>query len=151
MRLGDLLAIDRIDPDLHAGDKASALEALATLLSRGTDGIPRDLIARVLRERETLASTGVGDEVAIPHGKLAGLRQVVAALALAPSGIEFDSIDRRPVKIFVAILAPEKSASDHLRALARCSKLLRDAKVRERLIHAQSPDEVLTIVREESP
>jgi nitrogen PTS system EIIA component len=150
MRLSDLLAPDRIDTALAAADKPSALDALAELLARGAGGVPRETIAKVLRDREALASTGVGDEVAIPHGKVTGLRQVVAALALARGGIEFDSIDGKPVRIFVAILAPERSASDHLRALARCSKLLRDAKIRGRLIAAVSSDELLQIVRDES-
>lgn len=150
MRLSDLLARDRIDTALRAGDKSAALESLAALLSKGAEGVSTEVIARVLRDREALASTGVGDEVAIPHGKVPGLRQVVAAVAIAPGGIEFDSIDRRPVKIFVAILAPERSASDHLRALARCSKLLRDARIRDRLIRATSADEVLQIVNDES-
>lgn len=150
MRLSDLLAKDRIDTSLSAANKPAALEALAALLARGSDGLNAEAIAKVLRDREALASTGVGDEVAIPHGKVAGLKQVVAALALAPSGVEFDSIDQKPVRIFVAILAPERAASDHLRALARCSKLLRDGRVRERLFHAKSPDEILDIVRDES-
>ena len=150
MRLNDLLAKDRIDTSLSAANKPAALDALAALLARGTEGIPVDAIAKVLRDREALASTGVGDEVAIPHGKLSGLKHVVAALALVPGGVEFDSIDRKPVKIFVAILAPERAASDHLRALARCSKLLRDPRIRERLIAATSADDVLAVVREES-
>jgi PTS system nitrogen regulatory IIA component len=150
MRLSDLLSKDRIDTSLSAANKPAALESLAALLARGADGLGAEAIARVLRDREALASTGVGDEVAIPHGKVAGLKQVVAALALAPNGVEFDSIDQKPVRIFVAILAPERAASDHLRALARCSKLLRDSRVRERLFHAVSADEVLEIVRDES-
>jgi PTS system nitrogen regulatory IIA component len=150
MRLNDLLAKDRIDTSLSAANKPAALEALAALLARGADGLSAEAIAKVLRDREALASTGVGDEVAIPHGKVAGLKQVVAALALAPNGVEFDSIDQKPVRIFVAILAPERAASDHLRALARCSKLLRDNRVRERLFNAKSADEVLDIVRDES-
>lgn len=149
MRLSDLLAKDRIDTSLSAVDKPSALDALAQLLARGTDGISPETIARVLRDREGLASTGVGDEVAIPHGKLPGLSRVVAALALAPDGVEFDSIDHKPVRIFIAILAPERAASDHLRALARCSKLLRDPRIRERLVTSKSIDEVLAIVRDE--
>lgn len=150
MRLSDLLAKDRIDTSLAAVDKPSALDALAKLLAHGTDGIPVEVIARVLRDRESLASTGVGDEVAIPHGKVAGLKHVVAALALVPGGVEFDSIDRKPVRIFVAILAPERAASDHLRALARCSKLLRDPRIRERLVAAKTPEEAFEVVREEA-
>lgn len=150
MRLSDLLTADRIDTALDVRDKPSAIEALARLLSSGADGSSAESIARVLRDRETLASTGVGDEVAIPHGKLAGLRQLVAAIALAPSGVDFESIDGKPVRIFVAILSPDRAASDHLRALARCSKLLRDPRIRERLLTARTPDDVLAVVREES-
>ncbi len=150
MRLSDLLAKDRIDTSLSAADKPTALDALAKLLARGTDGISVETIARVLRDREGLASTGVGDEVAIPHGKVPGLTHVVAALALAPGGVDFDSIDHKPVRIFVAILAPERAASDHLRALARCSKLLRDPRIRDRLVASQSVEDVLAVVREES-
>ena len=150
MRLIDLLAEDRIEPAFTARSKEEALDALALLLARGVDGSTPEAIAKVLREREALASTGVGDEVAIPHGRLAGLKQVVAAIALAPGGVEFDAQDHRPVKIFVAILAPERSASDHLRALARCSKLLRDDRVREELLRAGTRERVLEIVRNEA-
>ena len=150
MRLNDLLAKDRIDTSLTAANKPAALEALAQLLAHGAEGIPAEVIARVLRDREALASTGVGDEVAIPHGKIPGLKQVVAARARAPRRVGLDSIDHKPVRIIVAILAPERAASDHLRALARCSKLLRDPRIRERLSNATSADAVLDIVRDES-
>lgn len=150
MRLSDLLTVERIDAALSVRDKSSAIDALARLLAPGADGIASETIARVLREREQLASTGVGDEVAIPHGKLPGLRQLVAAIALVPKGVEFESIDGKPVRIVVAILSPERSASDHLRALARCSKLLRDPRIRGRLLEATTPSDILAIVREES-
>ncbi len=150
MRVMDLVAADRIDPALHARDKRAALAALGGLLARGVSSVPAEDIARVLEEREALASTGVGDEVAIPHGRIAGLDRVIAALALSPEGIEFDAIDRKPVRIFVAILAPEKSASEHLRALARFSRLLRDARTRERLLTERDPAAVLAILEAES-
>lgn len=150
MRLSDLLAADRIQPSLVVSSKAAALDALAALLVRGAEGARVEDVARVLRERETLASTGVGDEVAIPHGKLPGLKQIVTAIALVPGGVDFEAIDGKPVKILVAILAPQGSASDHLRALARCSKLLRDARVRDELMHAGTAARVLEIVQRES-
>lgn len=149
MRLSDLLVEERVDTSLVARDKAAALDAVARLLAHGVEPASPSDIHRVLRDREQLASTGVGDEVAIPHGKLPGLGRIVAALALAPAGVDFDSIDQRPVRIFVAILAPERSASDHLRALARVSKLLRDARIRARLVGAATPAEILQIIREE--
>lgn len=149
MRLSDLLSDERVSTSLAASNKGAALDALAALLSLGPDGPDRLAVVRVLREREALASTGVGDEVAIPHGRLPGLTKVIAAVALSPDGVDFDSIDHRPVRIFVAILAPERCPGDQLRALARVSRLLRDPRVRARLASATSPAALLQVVREE--
>ena len=149
MRLTELLSPDRVDVGLVATTKDLALDGVAALLARGAEGLSTAVISRVLRDREALASTGVGDEVAIPHGKVAGLPHLVAAIALCPGGVEFESIDQRPVRIFIAILAPERCAGDHLRALARVSKLLREARVRHRLTAATSASEVLQIIRDE--
>lgn len=146
MRMVDLLTPDRIEVGMQAHNKSQALERLATLLARGATGLDRAAILRVLREREELASTGVGNEVALPHGRVAGLSGVLAALAVAPVGVEFDAVDSRPVRIFLAVLAPERSAADHLRALARCSKLLREQDVRDRLLGARSVQDVWTVV-----
>ncbi len=149
MRLSDLLARDRVDTTLTVADKDAALDAVATLLAQGTAGHSASTILRVLRVREGQQSTGVGDEVAIPHGRVSGLTRLVAALAIVPAGVEFESIDRRPVRIMVAILAPEGSAGDHLRALARVAKLLRDPRLRQRLLDAASPDDALKAIHDE--
>jgi PTS system nitrogen regulatory IIA component len=87
--------------------------------------------------------------VAIPHGRLPNLTQIIAAIAIAPDGVDFDSIDHRPVRIFVAVLAPDRAPGDHLRVLARVSRLLRDPRVRARLASATSPAALLQVVREE--
>lgn len=151
MRLSDLLAPDRIDTGLKAPSKAEALAALARLLAHGLTGQSPASVLRVLEARESQQSTGVGDEVAIPHGRVAGLSRLVAAIAIVPDGVDFDSIDHRPVRILVAILAPENHAGDHLRALARVAKLLRDGRIRQRLLDAATSDEALhAIIDEES-
>lgn len=149
MRLSDLLKESRVSTSLKATSKDEALAVLASLLATCRDTPDPSSIVRVLRDRESLASTGVGDEVAIPHGRLPGITRVVAALALAPEGVDFDSIDGRPVKIFVAILAPERCPGDQLRALARVSKLLRDRRVRGRLIECASVADVMAVVADE--
>lgn len=149
MRLSDLLTRERIDTGLQAPGKAEALAALARLLSQGLDGQSPASILRVLEAREAQQSTGVGDEVAIPHGRIAGLTRLAAAIAIVPAGVDFESIDRRPVRILVAILAPESSAGDHLRALARVAKLLRDGRIRQRLLDAPSPDDALRAIADE--
>jgi PTS system nitrogen regulatory IIA component len=149
MRLSDLLSRDRIGTGLDVSDKSEALAALARLLARGLDGQNAMSILRVLEAREAQQSTGVGDEVAIPHGRLAGLSQLIAAIAIVPAGVEFEAIDHRPVRILVAILAPEGSVVDHLRALARVARLLRDARIRQRILEASGPDEVFRAVADE--
>jgi len=149
MRLSDLLSDERVSTSLAATNKGATLDALALLLSHGPEAPDRHAVVKVLREREALASTGVGDEVAIPHGRLPGLTRVIAAVALSPGGVDFDAIDRHPVRIFVAILAPERCPGDQLRALARVSRLLRDPRVRARFLAAESPAELLQVVREE--
>ncbi len=149
MRLSDLLARERVDTTLRVADKDAALDAVAALLAQGAEGHSASSIIRVLRAREGQQSTGVGDEVAIPHGRIAGLARLVAALAIVPGGVEFESIDRRPVRIVVAILAPEGSAGDHLRALARVAKLLRDARLRQRLLESATPESALQAIFDE--
>jgi len=149
MRLSDLLAEDRVTTSLTAPNKDVALDALARLLAPGAGTLGAEAIARVLRSRELLASTGVGDEVAIPHGRVAGLTQIIAALAVAPDGIAFDAIDHRPVRIFVVILAPDRAPGDQLRALARVSRLLRDVRVRDRILAAPTPAELLRVIQDE--
>jgi PTS system nitrogen regulatory IIA component len=150
MRLADLVAVDRIEPNLPSGDKSAVLRVLGSLLARGVDGADAKVITKVLQDRESLASTGVGDEVAIPHGRMVGLEKVVAALAVSPAGVAFEAIDGKPVRIFVAILAPEKSATDHLRALARFSKLLRDPRVRSELLRERTAAGVLRLLELEA-
>ncbi len=150
MRLMDLVSAECIEPGLRAADKQSVLAALGALLAKVTPNVTPAAITRVLEEREALASTGVGDEVAIPHGRMVGLDRVVAALAFSAKGVDFDAIDRRPVRIFVAILAPEKDNTGHLKALARFSRLLRDARVRDRLLAEKDVSAVLAILEAEA-
>lgn len=134
MRFGEILSVDRVTTSLGASDKHEALEALARLFV----DLPTDDVLRVLEAREKLASTGVGSGVAIPHGRLAAAKTVQAALAIAPGGVPFDAIDAQPVSIFVTIVGPESQPGEHLKALARVSRLLRNAGIRQGLLAAPS-------------
>ena len=149
MRFSDLLTPARISTTLRVSSKDEAIEALGHLLVQDSEFTDESAVIQVLRDRESLASTGVGDEVAIPHGRLPTLTQIVASIAIASDGVDFDSIDRRPVRIFVAVLAPDRAPGDHLRVLARVSRLLRDARVRAELIAAADPAQVLAILHAE--
>ena len=149
MRLVEILPVERVVVRLDARDKPGSLRELARVFAQGDARLSEPEVLRVLEAREALASTGVGSGVAIPHGRLPGLGELQAALAIAPSGVSFDAIDGLPATIFVALLAPGDARSDHLKALARISRLLRDEAVRTRLLAAPDAAALLEIVREE--
>lgn len=149
MKLSDILTLERIDTHLHATDKSAVLHALSKLIALEAENVSapaQATIERVLDEREKLASTGIGDGVAIPHGRVAGLDHFVAALAIRAEGVPFDAIDGRPASIFFAVVGPEKAAGEHLKCLARIGRVLRDDGVRSRLLTAAGPADALAIV-----
>lgn len=119
-------------------NKAEALRRLAVLVAAGTSSgdVPVEEIERVLVDREQLQSTGVGGGVAIPHGALDRIERLVGAVLLCPGAIEFDAIDNQPVKILFAVIGPKRATGEHLKMLARISRLLRDENFRERLLAA---------------
>jgi PTS system nitrogen regulatory IIA component len=138
MTLTDLLTPDRVAVQRGgAGDftKSDALTALSKLLAGGTR-LPPETIERILAEREQLQSTGIGEGVAIPHGALAQLETQCAALLITPAGVEFQAIDGEKVTLLFAVIGPKRATGEHLKTLARVSRLLRNKSFRERLIAA---------------
>ncbi len=127
--------------------KSDALKRIATLLAMGNASAPTDEVERVLTERERLQSTGVGGGVAIPHGSIERLDRQIGAVLLCPEGVEFDAIDKAPVSILFAVIGPKRATGEHLKTLARVSRLLRDQGFRSRLLTAptgQAAFELLT-------
>jgi len=147
MLLRELLDVPRIDLSLDASDKGAALDAMARLLCAGASGAtePSEL-RRILAEREQLGSTGVGDGVAIPHGRVPGLDHFVAALGVSRGGIPFESVDGAPVDVFFALVGPERAAGEHLKCLARIGRLLRDPGVRRGLRQSDDPRQAMALV-----
>jgi PTS system nitrogen regulatory IIA component len=147
MLLREILDVPRIDLSLDASDKRAALEAMARLLCAGPAGAhePTEL-SRILAERERLGSTGVGDGVAIPHGRVPGLDHFVAALGVSRGGIPFESVDGAPVDVFFALVGPERAAGEHLKCLARIGRLLRDPGVRRCLRESDDPRAAMAVV-----
>ena len=131
MHLADLLTADRVavrrDDVGTALDKSRALHLLSELLARGTT-IGADTIERVLREREALQSTGIGEGVAIPHGAMLELDKQLAAVLTIPDGVDFDAIDGAKVNILFAVIGPKRASGEHLKTLARVSRLLRSRR-----------------------
>jgi PTS system nitrogen regulatory IIA component len=149
MKLLDFLQKERIIPRLRASDKESVLAELTESLV-GTQKIKNSREAvHVLLEREKLGSTGIGEGIAIPHGKLKELQEVVAVFGRSAEGVDFDSMDGAPAQLFFLLMAPENSASTHLKALARISRLLKDRAFREELLDANSQEDLFDIIARE--
>lgn len=149
MKLLDFLQREAIAPTLVAKDKVSVLVELAQVLVATGNVASAPAAVQVLQEREKLGSTGIGEGIAIPHGKLKELDQVVAVFGRSTGGVEFDSMDGAPVHLFFLLMAPENSASTHLKALARISRLLKDRSFREELLQAASRDDLFEIIARE--
>lgn len=138
MRLSEILSVGRILVDADGSlvrNKADALHHLAELLSPAI-GVERSLVEALLSEREQLQSTGIGDGVAIPHTAVEEAESQAAALILCPLGIDFEAIDNHPVSIVFGVVGPKRATGEHLRTLARISRLLRDPATRTRLTTA---------------
>jgi len=145
MEITDLLVPDSIVPSLKATCKKQALQELSR---RGADatGLSDRRIFDVLLERERLGTTGVGSGIAIPHGKLSELGEVKGVFARLDEPIDFDAIDDEPVDLMFLLLAPEDAGADHLKALARVSRLLRDKAICEKLRGSDSRDALFALL-----
>ena len=150
MKLLDILSDESlIAPSLTGTTKTATLRELAEHLARQHPEINPDRLVEVLWERERLGSTAIGDGIAIPHGKLPGLSNVIGAFGRHIGGVDFDSLDGSPTHLFFLLVAPEDSVGQHLKALARVSRLLKDRAFREKLIGAADRAELFRLIREE--
>jgi PTS system nitrogen regulatory IIA component len=149
MKIMDFVREDLILPDLKAHQKLPVLTELASHLATQVPGIDRGALVRVLVERERLASTAIGDGVAIPHGKFDAIGQLTACVGRAREGVDFESMDGRPTYIFFVLVAPQNSTGAHLKALARISRLFKDPSFRTRLMAAQDAAELYRVIAEE--
>ena len=149
MKILDILAPEAVIPALRATTKSDALQEIATLLATLHPEIDRARLVQVLQDREALGSTAIGEGIAIPHGKLSGVANVVAAFARSDPGLDFDSLDGKPTRLFFLLVAPEDSAGAHLKALARVSRLLKDKAFRDRLAAGGTAEQLFAIIKEE--
>jgi nitrogen PTS system EIIA component len=147
MEIADLIDSRSVIANLHASSKKQALQELARKAAEITREAER-AIFDVLLERERLGTTGVGAGVAIPHGKLAGLTRLFGVFARLERAIDFESIDGQPVDLIFLLLAPSNAGADHLKALARVSRLLRDRKVCEKLRGSDNEDALFALLTE---
>lgn len=149
MKIVDFVRPELIIPELVARKKPEVIAELAQHMARQQPEISAQALIKVLLEREQLASTAIGEDVAIPHGKLDSVGRLVACVGRSTGGIDFDSLDGRPTHIFFVLVAPENSTGIHLKALARISRLFKDADFRARLIKAPDAAEIYRIIAAE--
>jgi PTS system nitrogen regulatory IIA component len=149
MKIMDILVNDAVIPNLGPGSKHEVLAEMARALAKVEPQIAADRLLEVLLEREALQSTGIGDGVAIPHGKLAGLDRLVASFARSFEGVDFESIDGQPTYHFFLLVVPEHSGGQYLKALARISRFFRDAAFRQQLANAQTRSDIIRAIAEE--
>jgi PTS system nitrogen regulatory IIA component len=145
MEIADLIRPEAVVPNLRATSKKQALQELAKRAANRT-GLPERRIFEVLIERERLGTTGVGNGVAIPHGKLPELQRLTALFAKLENPVDFDAIDEQPVDLICVLLAPEGAGADHLKALARISRVLRDRGICDKLRGTESADAMYAIL-----
>jgi PTS system nitrogen regulatory IIA component len=149
MRIDDFLAEDMVVPALEGRTKDDVIEELAEVVSKHHPEIDHWRLVGALQDRERLNSTALGEGVAIPHGKLPGVKRVVGAFGRSPQGVDFNSLDGKPTHLFFLLVAPEDSAGAHLKALARISRLLKDDAFRARLLQAEDAVSLYRVIREE--
>lgn len=149
MKIMDILVRDAVILDVESAGKEPLLAEMARALAKSVPSLDPDRLLEVLLEREALQSTGIGEGVAIPHGKMSGLDQLVATFARSREGLDFDSIDGQPTQLFFLLVVPEHSGGAHLKALARISRFFRDSGFRQKLVEAESLDEVFSAIEAE--
>jgi PTS system nitrogen regulatory IIA component len=148
MDLSDLIGPEQIVCKLKANSKKHVLEELSQRAAKLT-GLDERIIFNTLVDREKLGSTGLGQGIAIPHGKIPGLDKVFGMLARLHQPVDFDAVDGEPVDLVFLLLAPQGGSADHLKALARVSRMLRNAKICERLRACDSSSDLARVLAEE--
>ncbi len=147
MKLSRILREDLICLDVKAEDKREVLNGMVKLLAKKGEITDRAQFLKAIMEREKLASTGVGEGVAIPHARTEAAKELVVAFARSEKGIDFDSLDKEPVYLIFMFAAPERTSDLYLKALARLCRLLTDKPFKDGLIRAKSPREVIELIR----
>jgi len=148
MKIVEFLRPDAVIANVSGQTGAAVLGELCRPLA-ATQKVDQQRLVDTLLEREKLGSTGIGEGVAIPHGKVPGLPGLMASFGRAPQGIDFRAIDGRPTHLFFTLFAPENSAGAHLKALARISRIFKNAAFRDAIMKARSAEEIYRLIEAE--
>ncbi|MBI3990728.1 MAG: PTS sugar transporter subunit IIA [Candidatus Omnitrophica bacterium] len=149
MKILEFLNTDAISLNLESEDKEGVISELVELLVKAGEVKEKDKVVKVIMNRESLGSTGIGQGVAIPHGKTDAVRKLIASFGISRKGINFDSLDGEPAYIFFLLIAPQNSAGPHLKALARIAGMLKDKFCRDSLKNVKDHAELMKIFAQE--
>ncbi|HOW56704.1 MAG TPA: PTS sugar transporter subunit IIA [Smithellaceae bacterium] len=146
MQLADLLKKELVNADIKARTKKAVLAELVDIIIQSGIKLDQEAVVQVLLQREKLGSTGIGQGIAIPHGKINNINDLIVAFGRSHEGVDFESMDGKPAHIFFLLLAPENSAGKHLKALAKISKMLKMDNFRKALLEAKSQDDLYKLI-----
>jgi nitrogen PTS system EIIA component len=150
MHLEQILKLEFVNDNLQAKNKAEALTELSEMVIKGPLKLNPYQVFDVLQQREKLGSTGIGNGVAIPHGKIGAIEELIVSFGRSKNGVAFDSIDGKPVHLFFLLLAPENCTGRHLKTLAKISKMLKAGDFRQKLMEANSKSDLYKIIIEQA-
>ena len=151
MSIQQLLSPQRVMPAVPASNKQLLLEKLSSLLHEGEPDVDVRLALQSMLDREKLGSTGIGDGVAIPHGRVKGLKKAIGAFVTLEHEMDYDALDRKPVRMAFALLVPDSAHQEHLRWLRELAMLFSNKAIREHLLHAKTSEELYRTLTESSP
>lgn len=149
MKLMEILSEDRVKIPLENTDKNKIIEEMVGMIDQSSPLKNKDQILQAVLAREAVMSTGVGDEIAIPHGKSEGVDDIVAALGITKEPVNFDSLDNKPVRLIWLLVGPQDKTGPHLKALSRISRLMHQKDFRERLMDTIKPEDIIEYISSE--
>jgi PTS system nitrogen regulatory IIA component len=149
MKIIDYLSPQDIMPEVHADNLEGILREFTQHLASTSKVSDPEKLFQILLEREKLGSTGIGNGVAIPHGRLPGLDTILVAFGRSPSGVDFHANDDQPVHLFFLLVSPEDSAGKHLKALARISKIMKNPECRKALMESANGGRLYELISQE--
>ena len=148
-KIADYINVETIDLNLKAKNKNAVIKELFENIKKSGQVENEELALEDLYTRESMGSTGIGKNVAVPHAKTEAVRELTVTLGISKNGIEYDAIDNENVNIFVMFLCPKNEEQEYLRVLARISRMIKEDKFRENLIKAKTKEEIIEIIRNE--
>ncbi len=149
MKLMEILSQDRVKIPLENTDKNKIIEEMVGMIDQSSPLKNKDQILQAVLAREAVMSTGVGDEIAIPHGKSEGVDDIIAALGITKEPVNFDSLDDKPVRLIWLLVGPQDKTGPHLKALSRISRLMHQKDFRDRLMDTIKPEDIIEYISSE--